>query len=70
MIPSDPENSRPVRGSGVFLADVGYADPDAVRERFLAENEINLALEDGLITTDEADARLADIRARTPLTRA
>ena len=39
------EHTPPVRGSGNFLKDRGYADPDGMRERFMLANEIELILE-------------------------
>jgi hypothetical protein len=66
MIPSDAEYDRPVRGSGCFLADMGYEEPDAARARFLLENDLAVAVEDGRITVAEAARLLAATPAREP----
>jgi predicted XRE-type DNA-binding protein len=39
---SKPSSDAPVVGSGNFLADRGYADPDETRLKFLLSNEIAL----------------------------
>lgn len=66
MIPSDPETSGPVRGTGCFLADMGYPDPEGAKTRFLLENDVAVAVEDGLLTLDEAARLLAGAPAREP----
>ena len=57
---SDAENSGPVRGTGNFLADRGYADPEEARLKFLLANEVALVLEDRKLTQARA-AELADL---------
>ena len=42
----DGEEDRPVLGSGNFLADRGYADPDEARVKFQLANQIALLMED------------------------
>jgi predicted XRE-type DNA-binding protein len=39
------ENSGPVRGSGDFLRDMGYDDPDEMRVKFTLANTIAMAIE-------------------------
>jgi predicted XRE-type DNA-binding protein len=52
---SDLKNTRPVHGSGDFLKDMGYADPDEMRVKFTLANNIALAIEDrGLKQADAA----------------
>lgn len=53
----DPlENTAPVIGSGDFLRDRGYADPDEMRVKFYLANRIALLIEDqGLRQTDVCD---------------
>jgi predicted XRE-type DNA-binding protein len=41
----DKENSGPVRGSGDFLQDMGYEDPDEMRVKFTLANTIAMAIE-------------------------
>ncbi len=43
-----------VRGSGDFLKDMGYADPDEMRVKFVIANAIALAIEDRALTQGEA----------------
>ncbi len=43
---TDKENSGPVRGSGDFLKDMGYADPEEMRVKFALANAIALEIED------------------------
>jgi predicted XRE-type DNA-binding protein len=43
---NDKENSGPVRGSGDFLADRGYDDPEEMRVKFALANNIALTIED------------------------
>jgi predicted XRE-type DNA-binding protein len=43
-----------VRGSGDFLKDMGYADPDEMRVKFTLANAIALAIEDHALTQDDA----------------
>lgn len=50
----DKENSGPVRGSGDFLKDMGYEDPEEMRVKFALANTIALAIEDRELT--QADA--------------
>ena len=45
---------QPVRGSGDFLKDMGYADPDEMRVKFTLANAIALAIEDHALTQDDA----------------
>lgn len=50
---SPDESGAPVVGSGNFLADRGYADPDEARVKFQLANQIALLVEDhGLRQTD------------------
>jgi predicted XRE-type DNA-binding protein len=42
---TDKENSGPVRGSGDFLRDMGYDDPDEMRVKFTLANTIAMAIE-------------------------
>jgi predicted XRE-type DNA-binding protein len=53
----DPlENTAPVVGSGDFLRDRGYADPDEMRVKFYLANRIALVIEDqGLRQADVCD---------------
>lgn len=53
----DPlENTAPVLGSGDFLLDRGYADPDEMRVKFHLANRIALLVEDqGLRQADVCD---------------
>jgi predicted XRE-type DNA-binding protein len=53
----DPlENTDPVIGSGNFLLDRGYADPDEMRVKFHLANRIALLIEDqGLRQADVCD---------------
>jgi predicted XRE-type DNA-binding protein len=52
---TDKENSDPVRGSGNFLKDMGYDNPDEMRIKFALANNIALAIEDrGLKQADAA----------------
>jgi predicted XRE-type DNA-binding protein len=39
------ESSGPVRGSGDFLRDMGYDDPDEMRVKFTLANSIAMAIE-------------------------
>jgi predicted XRE-type DNA-binding protein len=39
------ETSGPVRGSGNFLRDMGYEDPDEMRVKFTLANSIAVAIE-------------------------
>jgi|UPI00069FAD6C predicted XRE-type DNA-binding protein/phage-related protein len=50
----DEENSGPIRGSGNFLLDRGYAEPDEMRIKFLLANEIALAIEGRGLTEQRA----------------
>jgi predicted XRE-type DNA-binding protein len=43
---NDQENSGPVRGSGDFLRDRGYDDPEEMRVKFALANNIALTIED------------------------
>jgi predicted XRE-type DNA-binding protein len=43
---SDLENTGPIRGSGDFLKDMGYDDPDEMRVKFALANNIALVIED------------------------
>ena len=56
----DLENSGPIIGSGDFLADLGYEDPDEVRVKFALANEIALLIED-------RNLRQVDVSTRTGL---
>lgn len=51
---SDDENSGPVMGSGNFLADRGYADPEEARIKFLLANRVALLLENRGLTQAKA----------------
>jgi predicted XRE-type DNA-binding protein len=44
----------PVRGSGNFLQDMGYEDPEEMRVKFALANNIALAIEDRKLTQVEA----------------
>ncbi|MCJ2085291.1 hypothetical protein MKK88_04675 [Methylobacterium sp. E-005] len=66
MIPPNPEASGPVRGTGCFLHDMGYPDPEGARTRFLLENDLGVAVEDGRLTPNEAARILAAAPAREP----
>jgi len=48
------ENSAPVRGSGDFLKDMGYDDPEETRLKFTLANAIALAIEDRGMSQIEA----------------
>jgi predicted XRE-type DNA-binding protein len=50
----DKESSGPVHGSGDFLKDMGYEDPEEMRVKFVLANTIALAIEDRDLT--QADA--------------
>jgi predicted XRE-type DNA-binding protein len=50
----DKENTGPVRGSGNFLKDMGYEDPEEARVKFTLANNIALAIEDRRMTQAEA----------------
>jgi predicted XRE-type DNA-binding protein len=50
----DKERSGPVHGSGDFLKDMGYEDPEEMRVKFALANTIALAIEDRDLT--QADA--------------
>ncbi|MGU3282469.1 helix-turn-helix domain-containing protein [Methylobacterium mesophilicum] len=54
---SDDENSGPVRGSGNFLADRGYADPEEASLKILLANKVALLLEDQRMTQVKAAER-------------
>jgi predicted XRE-type DNA-binding protein len=54
------ENTAPVVGSGNFLADRGYADPEEARVKFQLANQIALLMEDH-------DLRQADVCRLTGL---
>lgn len=43
-----------VRGSGNFLKDMGYVDPDAMRRKFLLANKIALAMDARGLSWDNA----------------
>ena len=43
---TDKENSGPVRGSGDFLKDMGYSDPEEMRVKFALANMIALEIDD------------------------
>lgn len=43
-----------IRGSGDFLKDMGYEDPDEMRVKFVMANAIALAIEDRALTQGEA----------------
>jgi predicted XRE-type DNA-binding protein len=52
---SDKENKGPVRGSGDFLRDMAYENPDEMRVKFALANNIALTIEDrGLKQADAA----------------
>lgn len=53
---TDHENSGPMRGTGNFLADRGYADPEEARIKMLFANGIALAIEDARLTQARAAA--------------
>ncbi len=51
----DKESTGPVHGSGDFLKDMGYEDPEEMRVKFALANNIALAIEDrGLKQADAA----------------
>jgi predicted XRE-type DNA-binding protein len=41
----EDEGSEPIRGSGNYLSDRGYADPDEAKLKFLMANEVALIAE-------------------------
>ncbi len=45
-----PQDGGPVHGSGNFLADRGYTDPDETRVKFLMCNEIAVIVDDRNMT--------------------
>lgn len=51
-----PSNGVVIRGSGDFLKDMGYPNPDAMREKFKLANAIACAIENLGITHAEAAA--------------
>lgn len=57
---TDKERSGPVRGSGDFLKDMGYEDPDEMRVKFALANNIALTIDDRDLTQVEA-ARLTGL---------
>lgn len=50
------ERDKVVRGSGDFLKDMGYADPDGMRVKFALANKITLAIEDRCLSPEKAAA--------------
>ncbi len=52
----DAENSGPVLGSGDFLTDSGYPDPEEARIKMLFANGIALAIKDARLTQAKAAA--------------
>lgn len=48
------ERDKVVRGSGDFLKDMGYADPDATRQKFALANRIALKMEARSLSWDNA----------------
>lgn len=52
--PARRSRQHVVRGSGDFLKDMGYADPDEMRVKFVMANAIALAIEDRALTQGEA----------------
>ncbi|HXW27285.1 MAG TPA: helix-turn-helix transcriptional regulator [Xanthobacteraceae bacterium] len=60
MTAAEAKESRPIVGSGDFLADRGYLDPDEMRLKFALANEIALIVEQrGLKQTEVA--KLAEL---------
>jgi predicted XRE-type DNA-binding protein len=54
---SDAKGTEPIVGSGDFLRDRGYLDPDEMRLKFALANEIALIIEErALKQTDAAQA--------------
>ena len=52
---TDAHDTKVVRGSGDFLKDMGYENPDEMRIKFALANNIALAIEDrGLRQADAA----------------
>lgn len=54
--PEAPSNDVVIRGSGDFLKDMGYQNPDEMREKFKLANAIACAIEDLGIAHAEAAA--------------
>jgi predicted XRE-type DNA-binding protein len=50
----DRENTGPVHGSGDFLKDMGYEDPEEMRVKFALANNIAVAIEDRDLKQSEA----------------
>ena len=57
---SETKASRPIVGSGDFLKDRGYLDPDEMRLKFALANEIALIIEERGLNQTEA-ARTAEL---------
>lgn len=51
---TDTQDTRVVRGSGDFLKDMGYENPDEMRVKFVLANNIALAIEDRGLKQAEA----------------
>jgi predicted XRE-type DNA-binding protein len=60
MTRADAKDSRPIVGSGDFLKDRGYLDPDEMRLKFALANEIALIVEERGLKQAEA-AKLAEL---------
>ena len=60
MAASNPKESRPVLGSGDFLKDRGYLDPEEMRLKFALANEIALIIEERGLKQSEA-AKTAEL---------
>jgi predicted XRE-type DNA-binding protein len=60
MTSGEAKESRPIVGSGDFLKDRGYVDPDEMRLKFALANEIALIVEERGLTQTEA-ANLAEL---------
>jgi predicted XRE-type DNA-binding protein len=52
--PARRSQQHVVRGSGDFLKDMGYVDPEEMRVKFVIANAIALAIEDRALTQGEA----------------
>jgi predicted XRE-type DNA-binding protein len=51
---SNGNEDEPIRGSGDFLKDMGYDNPDEMRIKFALANAVALAIEDAGLTQQKA----------------
>ena len=60
MRPTKDDNSQPIVGSGDFLRDRGYQDPDEMRLKFALANEIALIIDQRKLKQADV-ARIAEV---------